>query len=376
MKRPVIIVANPVFGEQGLSSTEEIAKELSQYRPVLFVNFPLTINQLRVEKERFDVSRSKHRLRKARGFDQLWVFEPPLMLPTNSLNGGLYEICNAVNNRRYLSALKGIISRLGWTDFVAVNAFNPFYRRAFLALQANHHVYYCYDNIDAAFWLRKHGVAAEQQLLPNVDRIIVSSPGLKEKFNEYREKVELVPNGMNAKDFPLLDSVRADALRLVYVGAIDDRIDYAFIHHILNAFPDATLTLAGPLNCSEAEELAAHTQITYLGLLPKEEVGKAMVGTNVGIIPFVTNEFTKFIYPLKINEYLSRGLAVLTTNFAPLDAFSEVVRPVDNGEQAIVELHRILEGELNEKAMLTRHKFASSNSWAARAKTFNDVLGG
>ena len=195
MKRPIIICANPVFGDEGLSSTEEIAKELSKLRPVVFVNFPLTLSQLKSQKQRVKKANTVERVQ---GYDQLWVYEPPIMLPSNALNGVSYTVVNNINNGRYYRGLERLINQLNWSEVDLVNAFNPLYAGACSKFNAHSLTYYCYDNIAASHWMRNHGTRLEEKLVSQVDKIIVSSPGLREKFSSASVPVDLVPNGMDA----------------------------------------------------------------------------------------------------------------------------------------------------------------------------------
>lgn len=373
MKRPVIICANPVFGDEGLSSTEEIAKELSKLRPVVFVNFPLTLSQLKSQKHRV---KRVNTIESVEGYDQLWVYEPPIMLPSNALKGLSYTVVNDINNRRYYRGLKRLINQLNWNDVDIVNAFNPLYVSAFSKLKAHSLTYYCYDNIAASHWMRNHGTRLEDRLVNVVDRIIVSSPGLKAKFTRAGVPVNLVPNGMDASNFSVVDKLPKESLALAYVGAIDDRIDYEFIEEILKLPEVRILKMAGPLKTRQAEILSLHDKVEYFGVLPKEEVGKVLTDVNTGLIPFVKNEFTKYIYPLKINEYLGKGLAVLTTDFADLTDFEAFVQPVKSNGEATQELQRILKEDLTESKILARHQFALKNTWQHRAQSFNDALNG
>jgi hypothetical protein len=67
----------------------------------------------------------------------------------------------------------------------------------------------------------------------------------------------------------------------------------------------------------------------------------------VGIIPFVKNGFTKNIYPMKINQYLAYGMPVVTTDFADLSDFGDLIyystadKFVNNLEIAINEKKEI-----------------------------------
>ena len=373
MKRPVIICANPVFGDQGLSSTEEIAKELSKIRPVVFVNFPLTLSQLKSERQRL---KRANTVAAVKGYDQLWVYEPPIMLPSNALNGLSYAVVNGINNKRYYKGLQRLIKQFNWNDVDLVNAFNPQFTRACIKFKAHSLTYYCYDNIAASHWMRNHGKRLEEQLILKADKIIVSSPGLKAKFSKCTIPVALVPNGMDALNFRVLDRMPKDSIALAYVGAIDDRMDYVLIDHLLNLPEVSKLKLVGPLKTAEAELLVKHHKVEYLGVLPKQEVGKVLTDVNTGLIPFIRNEFTQYIYPLKINEYLGKGLAVLTTDFADLTDFNEFVQPVTSFAEATDELQRILKEDLTESKKLARHQFALKNTWQHRAQSFNEALNG
>ena len=373
MKRPVIICANPVFGDEGLSSTEEIAKELSRLRPVVFVNFPITLSQLKSQRHRVKTANT---LELVKGYDQLWVYEPPIMLPSNALNGLSYTVVNDINNRRYYRGLKRLINHFNWSEVDLVNAFNPLYASACTKFKAHSLTYYCYDNIAASHWMRNHGTRLEETLVSQVDKIIVSSPGLKAKFSSASVPVYLVPNGMDASNFSVLNDIPKDSIALAYVGAIDDRIDYDFIEEILKLPEVRTLKLAGPLKTVHANVLSKHSKVDYLGILPKEKVGERLSNVNTGLIPFVKNEFTKYIYPLKINEYLGKGLAVLTTDFADLTDFEEYVRPIKSLAEATSELQRILKEDLTESKKLARHEFALKNTWQHRAALFNESLNG
>jgi len=373
VKRPVIICANPVFGDQGLSSTEEIARELSKLRPVLFVNFPLTIQQLISEKTR---AKNVNKTTLVEGYEQLWVYEPPIMFPSNALRGFAYTFLSFLNNLRYYRGVRSAIHKRQWENVELVNAFNPMFSSAFFKLRASNRTYYCYDNIAASHWMKNHGSRLEAQMVPLVDRIIVSSQGLKEKFSHAAAPVVLIPNGMNSANFEVQEALPTGAIKIAYVGALDDRIDYGLLSQILELPLVSEFKIAGPIKCNEAKKISNHNKVSYLGIVPKARVGEVLEDVNLGIIPFVKNDFTKYIYPLKINEYLSKGLAVLSTDFADLSDFKEYVRPVSGIREAEKELLRILSEELIEEQKNRRHQFALKNTWANRANDFDSALDG
>lgn len=378
---PIVIFANPVYQGEGLASTVELAKEMARHQDVLFINFPMTYTQLFKGQERGRLKRAlgfaKRLYRPNKDLDKLWVLEMPLMLPSNKIRSKkVYNQVLSRNNRTYKQHLLGAMQRLNWSSTIAVNAFNPLYKEAFLSFSALKHVYYCYDNIEAAYWLAEHGVPLEQELVKHSDEIYVSSQGLFAKFSGSHKPLTWIPNGMNPKDFTRNQAFAEHQLHAAYIGALDDRLDYPLLHNLLEANPALKMTLVGPVKCAAAQELTAMERVNYLGVKRPDEVGEHLQDCTIGLIPFVKNDFTSFIYPLKINEYLSLGMAVLTTDFADLSVFEDWVRPVSSAQEAVMELARIEAEELHEKAVTARITFAQSQSWEARADKMRMQLNG
>ena len=378
---PIVIFANPVFEGEGLASTVELAKGISEHQEVLFINFPMTFTQLIKGQEPLRLLRAtglKSRLyQPIEELSKLWVLEMPLMLPSNKIGSEkLYHKVLARNNRTYRLHVHRVIERLNWSSTIAVNAFNPLYLEAFTSVNAIKHVYYCYDNIEAAYWLSRHGATLEKKLAAQVDEIYVSSQALKEKFSALNRPVVWIPNGMQPNHFKRTTAFPVHAFHAAYIGALDDRIDYELLQHLLRHFIDFRITLVGPIKCEEAQVLIQHERVCYLGLKKPSEVGQLIQDCDIGLIPFVKNEFTRFIYPLKINEYLCLGMSVLTTDFADLSVFSEWVTPVSSIQEAIDELECI-KGHKDVFEMVEgRIKFAQLQSWQARAQKMRTHLNG
>ena len=96
-----------------------------------------------------------------------------------------------------------------------------------------------------------------------------------------------------------------------------------------------------------------------------------MSAFDVAIIPFVKNEFTHNIYPLKINEYLAAGLPVVSTDFSDLTDFKEVISIADQ-KDFTSKLSIVIADQ--QDASLSRIQMAKSNDWSARAEQFEKIL--
>jgi len=91
------------------------------------------------------------------------------------------------------------------------------------------------------------------------------------------------------------------------------------------------------------------------------------------LIPFLKNELTAGIYPLKINEYLAVGKPVVTTNFADLTDFEEMVHIAPCQESFLKELKTSMT-QTSPKWIYERTLFALENSWEKRAQELNMML--
>jgi glycosyltransferase involved in cell wall biosynthesis len=94
---------------------------------------------------------------------------------------------------------------------------------------------------------------------------------------------------------------------------------------------------------------------------------------DVGLIPFVKNEFTKTIYPLKINEYLAAGKPVISTDFADLEDFKGMVKVCTSHKDFIEGIAKEIRYN-NRLKISKRIAFARQNSWETRTAQFLQAL--
>ena len=126
--------------------------------------------------------------------------------------------------------------------------------------------------------------------------------------------------------------------------------------------------------CDEARELEAHcANVELTGAKQPGELIAELKEVDLGLIPFVTNEFTKNVYPLKVNEYLAAGKAVVSTHFADLSEFTEQIAICDTTESFLDAIEKEL--RLNTATQQQeRSNWARKNSWHNRAEQFSNII--
>lgn len=314
----------------------------------------------------------------------IYVLTLPPVFPANFLKSP--RLHDAVNRLNSVFIKKSICRALQILDMqapVVVNAFNPGFGVHLAGkLGEQRLVYYCYDEISAAAWANRHGARLEQAFLKKCDAVIVSSEGLLQKQQRRHESVFVVKNGVDfdlfsaeisKENLPEIPASNPGEKIIGYLGSVDDRLDIHLLERLFQKFADARFLFVGRVQPGALRErLAAFPNVFLAGAYPPADLPAWVARMDVCLIPFVKNEFTAGIYPLKINEYLAAGKPVISSNFAALGDFSDIVAIANTPEAFEKALSEALIKQ-DDAAMDRRRAFAGNNSWAERARQFCSI---
>jgi UDP-galactopyranose mutase len=161
----------------------------------------------------------------------------------------------------------------------------------------------------------------------SVDQVIVHSPALFAKKGKVNPHTALIPNGV---DFQSFASPRAEPPdlapvphpRVGYVGVIKKQLDLALLVRLARARPGYSFVMVGPvMNVSgkqaQLAELQALPNVRFLGEKAPADLPAYMQHLDVCLMCYEANDYTRYIYPLKMHEYLASGRPVVST---PIDA--------------------------------------------------------
>src|SRR6202044_2351216 len=107
--------------------------------------------------------------------------------------------------------------------------------------------------------------------------------------------------------------------RVVYVGAIDQRLDIAAIQFLAKRFPGVSFIIIGDGTRHEKMEAIAGDNVHVLGLVPHAQLSAYLQHCDVGILPLIKSHSNDGRSPLKIYEYGMSGLSVLASRTPELD---------------------------------------------------------
>jgi GT2 family glycosyltransferase/glycosyltransferase involved in cell wall biosynthesis len=222
--------------------------------------------------------------------------------------------------------------------------------------------------------------ADERELAGSADLVLASSPPLVEHMSRFNANVLHVGNACDPEHFrprpgdqgPLRPPIRGPI-----VGFIGDMSDYSFDVDLVAALAEAgagagwTIVLVGPVNLPELPaRLDPLPNVVRVGTVPYSELPRYVAEFDVAIIPFLVNDLTAAVDPVKAWEYLAAGKPVVATPIEPLYPLQGLVElaAVDEFAAAVT---RAIEhpGDADERIAA-----ASTVSWHDRVESFHPEL--
>ena len=382
----------PKWEGEYLKSTVQLMKKLSNAHNVLYVDYPFTLSDVCkgiIGLQNFPVLKIlgiQKRLDYITNEDgsHTHLLRLPPIIPANWIkNPSLFNLISKINGFIILVVIKRNLKKLGMTEPVVINAFNP-WLGLFLNGRLNEKklIYYCYDEITAAPWINKHGGRLEKAFLPLADHVVVSSSELCRNKSNHNKKISLVRNGVDTKIFGvptetdnIIPSSDNQSKVVGFLGSLDIRIDTDLLVKTIQASPNYTFLFVGRITDQSIKNiLSKFPNVLLKGPRPIEVLAEEIDSMDVCIIPFKKNKLTSGIYPLKINEYLLRGKPIISTHFSDLSDFSELINIAQNHDQFIQLIQDPKIYHRNDKTINSRKNFALKNSWTARSAQFNEIL--
>ncbi len=393
---PVIICSMSRWDGDLSSAAFSLAKELAKNNQVFYLDYPFTWKDFIKDRKSPAVqSRSEALLKSANIYQKVpglpenfTAVTPGLMIPFLTIPRG--KVFNAVlrrNNRKFFKTIEQICADHDIEEYILFNSFSPYYG---FEVASKHRprlfVYQSRDNIRAIPGLEKHGAQYERIAAGNADVVMATSSQLQKILaSETGREVHLLPNAAETKlfrqvlteDFEVPPELKDNDKPVVaYLGHIGLRLDFALLEKCIKAHPDKLFLMLGPGDYEPYSDVdfKAFPNVIFCGAKPLEQLPRYLKYTDCSVIPFLKNELTASIYPLKLNEHLAAGKAVVCTDFSEdVKAFSEVAFVAANHDQFVEAIDKAVAAN-SPQEQLKRSKRTARNSWSDRVELFWEIL--
>ncbi len=240
-------------------------------------------------------------------------------------------------------------------------------------------IYYCIDNFAASSSQARKIRETEKRLFARSDLVFVTSTSLYEQAAQYNSNVYLFPYGVNIelygkayknKAAPPEDIAPVRRPIVGYVGGIHKWLDFDLIRFMAKSNPDKSFVFVGPLQRS-ITGLDGMKNIHFLGQKRYDELPSYISQFDVCIIPYLLTEYTRNVYPTKMNEYLALGKAVISTPIREVESFNErndnIVYTGRTKEDFSAALNQVLSQETSDVVYKKRIAIAAEEgSWETK----------
>ncbi|MBN8821449.1 MULTISPECIES: glycosyltransferase [unclassified Spirosoma] len=310
---------------------------------------------------------------------EVHVWTPPLMLPVNWMLPKAHDLLVQQNVNRLVTGLRRVMRQLGMSRPLVINGLNPVFGLPMLKkLDECATIYYCFDEITIINWMRRHGSRYEPNYLRQVNAVVTTSETLRQSKSVLQPNAFCVKNGVNFElfnqAFELAQQHPPQKPIVGYLGTADNRINVEIVEYCVKTMPDVTFQFIGEVHEPRlTSSLAAYPNVLFTPSRQPAELPPLLAQMQAAMIPFVCNDHTYTIYPLKINEYLAAGLPVVSTPFSLLNDFDDVIELASSPEEFAQALRKALADTAPER-VAGRVAMAKANSWAHRAEEFEAVI--
>jgi glycosyltransferase involved in cell wall biosynthesis len=240
-------------------------------------------------------------------------------------------------------------------------------------------VYYCIDEWSHFSYLDGARMAdTEQRLCKRADVVLATANLLWERRRPLNPETHLALHGVDHRHFaaalapetPVAEELAGAGPVVGFFGLIHEWIDLGLVAALAERRPDWTIALIGKASVN-VSALRRYPNVKLLGRKPYEQLPRYCKAMSVGIIPFAVNELTRNVNPIKLREYLSAGLPVVSTALPEVEAYAGACRIARTPDEFVAACDEVI--RTDTPALRHRRSEAmAKETWEAKV---NDIGG-
>ena len=373
-----IVCTSFVTWDDHWGTPQQLMNRLAEHNRIFFVDQPVSpLSFVTGIRRRGAVA---EQLRRWRGgyrevAPNVYAGAPPPVLP---LRYNL--IANAINAFMLRRWLERQTKRIGFADPIYWN-FQPSMPDLGRAVQPALSVYHCVDDFASVphWWNPASSVRArERECCIEADVVVCTGRNLVESRRQFNPNIHFVPEGADVSLFAtaaLSETVIPDDIAKLprkvigYIGVIDFRLDVPLIARMAAARPDYSFALVGPVK-SDTQDLEAVRELPnvhFFGNRPIAALPSYIKAMDVCLIPYVLNDYTHHIFPLKLYEYMAAGKPIVATDMAEM-------RPYAGEEMAIATTHDAFLAAVDDAIAQDSPERAAARQVTAQGESWDDRI--
>ena len=296
---------------------------------------------------------------------------PPRILPWHNVGP-----VRSLNTHSLLRDLRGALDRIAPGQRPVLLTATPAIPDVVRALDAHPKIYFCIDDYAEIQHVDRDLVLPlEQETLTAVDAVVATAEALVRSKRAPSGRGYYLPQGVNFDHFATPRPLPADLAaipqpRIGFAGHLSLCCDLDLIRSVALAHPEWSLVFVGPssVDVSSIDLPNVHR----LGNRLYADLPAYVQGFDVGIVPYLLNNWTESVDPLKLLEYLAAGIPTVSTPLPEVRKYSPPVR-IASGPEAFTAA---IDAALAEPTSLVeaRRAVARAQTWEHRAARLLEIV--
>jgi len=235
-------------------------------------------------------------------------------------------------------------------------------------------VYYCCDDFKSLAGVDHETVAKrETEALEKAKLVLTSSHSLLNAFP--KEKTLFLPHGVDFDLFstptPIAKDLPNDGKPIAgFYGSISKWFDIELVKKAISYLPHWNFVFIGKIEI-DVSSIASFKNTYFLGPKDHQLLPTYSQHWTASLLPFIKNRQIEACNPLKLREYLATGTPVISTDFAAIKEYKNVIKIVENGYDMV----DALEDSIFDNNKEIRKMSVSNQTWTFRSKQVSTWLG-
>ncbi len=226
-------------------------------------------------------------------------------------------------------------------------------------------VYDCHDFLSGLGNIARGILAAEADSLRDADLVLFSAPELRQAHPGVRSSL-LLRNGVDAGHFQSARPPDTQPPVAGYVGALEEWFDTGCLEEAARANPEVRFVLVGRVDHAPIQRLAALPNVEFAGEIPYDRLPEMCASFRVGLIPFRINALTLATNPIKLYEYFSCGMPVVSTALPEVERMQDLAYVTHTPAEFAAAVRQAMR-EDDPGRRQRRLEIAARESWMDRA---------
>ena len=225
----------------------------------------------------------------------------------------------------------------------------------------------------------------EARLIQDVDHVFIHSPALLEKKGKINPHTTFTPNGVDFNSYAQVVPEPADIAgiphpRIGYSGHIKKQLDWPLLMHLAARHPEWSFVFVGDANrhpeiVGYLDQLSRLANVHFLGGKSVQELASYPQHFDVCLMPYSRDDYTRYIYPLKLHEYLASGRPVVGTPIASLEPFRHIVHLPETPDEWSAAIAHSLDLDANsDEQRAVRQSVAMKHDWDILVRNIAEAM--